>query len=102
MRLLVMICWAFIGLVLGGLIGGELADLSANHRGDIGRIAVGGVVLGLMSSCALGFVGYALALKLSNYPQKLAKWTAAGLMDKSQPHAAAVSNASGLTPPRWL
>jgi hypothetical protein len=58
------------------LIGGELADLSANHRGDIGRIAVGGVVLGLMSSCALGFAGYALALKLSNYPQKHAKLAA--------------------------
>ena len=29
-------------------------------------------------------------------------WTAPGLADKSQPHAAAVSNASGLTPPIWL
>lgn len=29
-------------------------------------------------------------------------WTASGLVDKSKPHAAAVSNASGLTPPRWL
>ena len=27
---------------------------------------------------------------------------AAGLINKSQPHAAAVSNASGLTPPIWL
>lgn len=29
-------------------------------------------------------------------------WTAPGLADISQPHAAAVSNASGLTPPIWL
>ncbi|GLS34118.1 Phage integrase, N-terminal SAM-like domain [Mesorhizobium albiziae] len=27
-------------------------------------------------------------------------WTAAGLADNSQPHAAALSNASGLMPPR--
>ena len=29
-------------------------------------------------------------------------WTAAGLVDKPPPHAAALSNASGLMPPRWL
>ena len=34
--------------------------------------------------------------------QHKAQWTASGLVDNSQPHAAAVSNASGLTPPRWL
>lgn len=31
-----------------------------------------------------------------------AVWTAPGLADNSQPHAAALSNASGLTSPRWL
>lgn len=34
--------------------------------------------------------------------KRTGRWTAAGFADKSQPHAAAVSNASGLTPPRWL
>lgn len=34
--------------------------------------------------------------------RRIGIWTAAGLVDKSQPHAAALSNASGLTPPRWL
>jgi len=29
-------------------------------------------------------------------------WTAPGLLDKTCPHAAASSNASGLMPPRWL
>jgi hypothetical protein len=30
------IIWGLIGLVAGEILGGELADLGASHRGDVG------------------------------------------------------------------
>ena len=33
-----VIIWALVGLVAGGILDGELADLGASHRGDIGRL----------------------------------------------------------------
>lgn len=52
-----IIILALIGFVVGGMLGGELADLGASHRGDIGRLFVGGLVGAAAGATGGGFLG---------------------------------------------
>ncbi|MBM3527865.1 MAG: hypothetical protein FJX62_07220 [Alphaproteobacteria bacterium] len=55
-----VILWALVGLVAGGMAGGALADAAANHRGDIGAL-FGGLLIGSMFG-ALGGGAFGLWL----------------------------------------
>ncbi len=67
----IIMTWALVGLIAGGMLGGSLADLGANHRGDIGAIFVGLVTGAALGAAAGGFAGRALGRMFAGDARKL-------------------------------
>ena len=67
----ITITWVFVGLVAGGMLGGELADLSANHRGDIGALLGGGLMGAMLGAVGGGWLGLTLTRKFAGDKRKL-------------------------------
>lgn len=64
----VIVLWAVVGLAAGAMFGAALADLGANHPGDIGALFGGLVIGGCLGAAAGGFAGAALNRKFGGYP----------------------------------
>jgi len=61
--MLIVIIWILFGAAAGGMLGGALGDVSANHPGDIGAIFGGLVVGALIGAVCAGLAGRALNRK---------------------------------------
>jgi hypothetical protein len=71
-----ILSWVLVGIAAGGMLGGALADLGANHPGDIGLILTGLLV---------GVIGKGLQSRFADDPRKLKRagagtWVVAGLV----------------------
>ena len=58
-----IVAFALIGIVAGGILGGELADLGAPHKGDIGRLLIGGLFGASAGAVGGGYLGLWLSRK---------------------------------------
>lgn len=81
----IVISWILIGIIAGGMLGGALADMSANHRGDIGLLFGGLVVGATLGAICGGVVGKGLQGRFAGDRRKLGMvavgtWIGAGLL----------------------
>lgn len=60
---MLIVFWVLLGAAGGGMLSGSIADASANHPGDIGRVFGGLVFGGLIGAVAGGFAARALTQK---------------------------------------
>lgn len=80
-----VLSWILVGIAAGGMLGGALGDLAANHPGDIGLIFTGLLVGAALGGLTGGVIGKGLQSRFADDPRKLklagsATWIVAGLV----------------------
>ncbi len=80
MVVIIVTMWTLIGLIVGGMLGAELADAAASHPGDIGSLLGGALLGGAAGATGGGYLGLWLGRKFATKRHELLAATLVGII----------------------